>query len=116
MESQIESGIAAMPTDQAQDAFLNADEISEQWAQRMANDRQSLQRRDTENFLRTLTKITFAQRTKRWRRDYSSLDSYQSSVAPMRAEWGECVGLFDLKAQADGLTLTPYFETDAFTA
>jgi len=98
------------------DKFLNIDDISEQWAQRMANDRQSLQRRDTENFLRSLTEVTFAQRENRWRRDYSSLERYESSVAPMRAEWGECVGLFDLAAQEDGATLTPYIETDRFTA
>jgi dienelactone hydrolase len=92
------------------------EDISTNWAQRMANDRQSLQRRDTENFLRTLTEITFAQRHSRWQRDYSSLENYARSVAPMRAEWAECVGLFDLAAQEDEVTLTPYFETDDFTA
>lgn len=92
------------------------DEISTHWAQRMANDRQSLQRRDTENFLRDLTLHTYGQRAARWQRDYSSLDAYQASVAPLRAEWAACVGLFDLTAHADRATLTPYCETEAFTA
>lgn len=105
-----------MTTDSLQNVFLRIDEISEQWAQRMANDRQSLQRRDTENFLRTLTEVTFDQRGSRWQRDYSSVDKYDHSVAPMRAEWGECVGFFDLTVQTAGVTLTPYFETDAFSA
>ena len=98
------------------DKLNNIDEISAQWAQRMANDRQSLQRRDTENFLRTLTEVTFAQRDNRWQRDYGSVERYERSVAPMRAEWGECVGLFDLEAQSEQVTLTPYFESERFTA
>ncbi|MCC6456142.1 MAG: hypothetical protein IT328_14405 [Caldilineaceae bacterium] len=92
------------------------DQISEGWAQRMANDRQSLQRRDTENFLRTLTEVVYAQRNSRWQRDYRSVENYERSVATMRAAWGECVGLFDLAAQAEGITLTPYFETEQFSA
>lgn len=91
-------------------------DISQNWALRMANDRQSLQRRDTENFLRTLTEATFAQREQRWQRDYSSLEKYEQSIAPMRAEWSNCVGLFELAAQNDEVTLTPYFETEQFTA
>ena len=92
------------------------EDISSNWALRMANDRQSLQRRDTENFLRSLSELTFAHRVDRWARDYSSLENYARSVEPMRAEWGECVGLFDLAAQNEGVTLTPYFETDQFMA
>ena len=92
------------------------DQISANWATRMANDRQSLQRRDTENFLRDLTILTHSQRSTRWPRDYSSQTAYQASVAPLRAEWAACVGLFDLTAQVDGVTLTPYCETEAFTA
>lgn len=92
------------------------DEISAGWATRMANDRQSLQRRDTENFLRDLTIQTYGQRDQRWPRDYRSVEAYHASVAPLRAEWAECVGVFDLTALADQVTLTPYCETDAFTA
>jgi hypothetical protein len=92
------------------------DTISTGWAKRMAADRQSLQRRDTENFLRAVTEATYAQRHARWRRDYSSLENYERSVAPMRAAWADSVGLFDLVAQPEEMTLTPYFESDAFTA
>jgi hypothetical protein len=92
------------------------DDISVAWAQRMANDRQSLQRRDTENFLRTLTEAVYAQPDSRWQRDYSSVESYDRSIAPMRAEWGECVGLFDLATQNEQVTLTPYVETENFSA
>ena len=59
------------------------DQISAGWATRMATDRQSLQRRDTENFLRDLTLLTYGQRDTRWLRDYRSVDDYVASVAPM---------------------------------
>jgi hypothetical protein len=92
------------------------DQISVGWAERMANDRQSLQRRDTENFLRALTEAVHAQRAERWQRDYSSPEAYARSVAPWRAEWAKCVGLFDLAAQHEQVTLTPYFEAEHFHA
>jgi hypothetical protein len=92
------------------------DQISEGWAQRMANDRQSLQRRDTENFLRTLTEVVHAQRNTHWQRDYSSVENYDRSVAVRRAEWAGCVGSFDLATQVDQVTLTPYFEAENFIA
>jgi hypothetical protein len=92
------------------------DQISEGWALRMANDRQSLQRRDTENFLRTLTETVHSQRDARWQRDYRSVEDYARSVADMRAAWADCVGSFDLVAQNDEVTLTPYFEAEHFDA
>jgi len=106
-----------MPSTSAQSSPVPAmDAISADWALRMANDRQSLQRRDTENFLRALTVQTYAQRESRWPRDYSSLPAYAASVAPLRAEWAECVGIFNLTAQADQAVLTPYCATDDFSA
>ncbi len=92
------------------------DELNPNWAGRIATDRQSLIRRETENFLRDVTEMTFGGRARRWRRDYSSIDRYLASVAPMRSAWSQCVGEFDLTAVADQAKLDDYFETDQFTA
>ena len=44
------------------------------------------------------------------------MEDYAASVAPLRAEWAECVGLFSLAAQPEQVTLTPYCETASFSA
>lgn len=65
---------------------------------RVIGDRQSLLRRETEDFLRAESEAYAGRQEALWRRDYSSPEAFAASVAPNRARWLEAVGSFDLPA------------------
>ena len=69
--------------------------------QRRISDTQSLQRRETEDFLRTEVEKYPERQKKYWERDYSSTEKYLSSVEPNRKRWLEIVGDFSEGASED---------------
>ena len=92
------------------------DDWNDSIAARVAADRQSLARRETENYLRDVTESTFGARTERWERDYGSLDAYQASLSPMRRRWTDALGVFDLQGDGDAASYHDFFETDRVEA
>ena len=62
--------------------------------QRRIDDRQSLQRREIEDFLRAEIEKYPIRAKKLWKRDYSSIEKFLSSVEPNRRRWLETVGDF----------------------
>lgn len=62
---------------------------------RVIDDAQSLQRRETEEYLRSLCVEGYPARQKEfWKRNYSSPESFLTSVEPNRQRWEQAVGSF----------------------
>lgn len=85
-------------------------------AARVAADRQSLARRETEDFLRAYTQDLFDGRGGRFPRDYTSLDAYAASIAPLRDAWRRSLGVFDFAGRHDQLATGDFFENDTIQA
>lgn len=86
------------------------------FAARVAADRQSLARRESENFLRDYTRDLFAGRGERFPVDYASPDAYAASRAPLREAWQRSLGIIDLEGRHDDVVQDDFFETDTITA
>jgi predicted dienelactone hydrolase len=83
---------------------------------RGVSDRQHLLRRETEDFLRALSLDYEPRRELHWRRDYSSPEAYEASVAANREAWRQAIGWFDqellpLRAQTE-----PFMDSEAIKA
>jgi dienelactone hydrolase len=83
---------------------------------RRTEERQSLQRRETEDYLRGETFRYPERQAQLWQRDYSCVSAYLRSVEPNRRRWQEAVGEFeavgvDLEAQWE-----PFSEDDRVLA
>ncbi len=86
-------------------------DIKEGLMQRRIDDRQSLQRRETEDFLRAEVEKYPIRAKKFWKRDYSSIEKFLSSVEPNRERWLETVGDFSEGASEDfEVEETPFLE------
>jgi dienelactone hydrolase len=84
---------------------------------RLIKDRQSLLRREAEDYLRHRIVDGYAARSAaHWQRDYSSVDRFQESVAGNRRRWQEAVGEFEDDATPLAPTLEPWYEGEHFTA
>ena len=81
----------------------DAERKSPEEIRRGIEDRQSLHRRETEDYLRQVTFQYPERQARLWHRDYSSLPAYLKSVEPNRRHWQQAVGEFepagDLKPQ-----------------
>lgn len=91
--------------------YKDATRTSQGSIERVMRERQHLQRRETEHYLRTLTLQNERRIDAKWGWDYSSQENYMSSVEPHRKAWAHALGLFDLSFQAEP-TLAPFFETE----
>ncbi len=97
--------------------YSDVSEASEGLIKRAINDRQSLQRRETEDFLRSLCCEGYELRQKEfWRRDYSSPDAYLQSVEPNRRRWQEALGDFGPGVDNPTPRFEPFMETEKFVA
>jgi len=83
---------------------------------RGVSDRQHLLRCETEDFLRALSLDYEPRREIYWRRDYSSFEAYESSVAGNRDAWRQAIGTFDLELLPLSASREPFLETDAIHA
>ena len=83
---------------------------------RQIRDRQGLLRKETEDYLRGVILDYEPRRRSYWRRDYSSVEAFERSVAPNRQRWREALGVFE----PDGTPLNPvldlWYEDDRFAA
>ncbi|NPV80062.1 MAG: hypothetical protein HPY52_07250 [Firmicutes bacterium] len=75
--------------------YSNIKELSEDFIRRTIEDTQSLQRRETEDYLRELCIAGYPERQRSlWLRDYTSLERFLTSVEPNRKRWQEALGEF----------------------
>lgn len=69
---------------------------------RGVQDAQSMQRRETEDFLRVLTVKNYPERQKKfWQRDYSSVEKFLVSVESNRKRWQDALGEFQPDGEMD---------------
>ncbi|MCM8769477.1 MAG: hypothetical protein NC911_07415 [Candidatus Omnitrophica bacterium] len=70
-------------------------DISSGYLERSAEDQQSILRRETEDYLRSLILDDYPKRQACfWKRDYSSLEAFLQSVEPNRQRWTVALGSF----------------------
>ncbi|MGQ9729803.1 MAG: dienelactone hydrolase family protein [Candidatus Zipacnadales bacterium] len=84
--------------------------------QRGVQDRQHLLRCETEDFLRALALDYEPRQRLHWRRDYSSIQAYEASVAPNRQAWQQAVGDFDLPLLPLGVCCEPFMDSETLHA
>jgi len=76
--------------------YRSSPEDWEKHIERKIKDIQSIQRRETEEYLRYLCVDRYADRQNLyWNRNYSSIEEFLSSVEENRRRWQEAVGLFE---------------------
>ncbi|HIE51106.1 MAG TPA: hypothetical protein EYP85_05050, partial [Armatimonadetes bacterium] len=80
------------------------------------NDRQSLQRRETEDFLRALSEELPRRREQLWQWDYSSVEAFLQSVEPNRQRWLAAVGDFGPPAAEMAPQREPFLEDEQIIA
>lgn len=73
---------------------MNEEDIEEGLIQRRIDDRQSLQSRETEDFLRAEIEKYPERQKKYGKRNYSSIEKYLASIEPNRKRWLETLGDF----------------------
>jgi len=96
-------------------SYDNALGASDGLVRRVTADRQSLLRRETEDFLRADSEAYAARQNLYWKRDYSSPEALAASVEPNRRRWLQAVG--DFGAPGDGEAATePFLEDDRVLA
>lgn len=98
-----------------------SEDVSEWSADRLAlraEERLDLQRRETEDFLRTELLERYDERRERhWDRDYGSVEAYLDSVEPNRERWCEVLGADWGPAATDfDPEREPFLKTDAVRA
>jgi dienelactone hydrolase len=92
--------------------FQQHPEIISRWV----SDRQRLLRNETEDYLRGVVLDYEPRREAYWKRDYSSLDAFEKSVAPNRRRWHEAVGVFEPDGTSLDPVLDPWYEDDRISA
>ena len=77
-------------------------------------EKQGLQRRETEDYLRESCVTGYSKRQERfWNRDYSSFESYQASIEPNRRRWQAALGYSTFIPEGDFEPIEElYFEDD----
>ena len=91
--------------------------LPEDVVKRKADDRQSLQRRETENFLKGEINKYPDRQKKFWRRDYSSMEKYLYSVEVNRKRWFDIISDFSEEiSKALDVEEEPFFEDENVTA
>ncbi len=96
--------------------YKDATEASEGLIRRGIRDRQSLQRRETEDYLRAETLDYESRRTHYWNRDYSSIEAFERSVEANRKRWLEALGKFGPADEDMTPIREPFLETESFSA
>ena len=83
---------------------------------RWVGDRQRLLRNETEDYLRSVILNYEPRQETFWNRDYSSIDAFETSVAPNRRRWAEAVGIFEPDGTDLNPTLNLWYEDETLTA
>jgi len=95
--------------------YPDASNAPEGLIKRGINDRQSLHRRETEDYLRNELLRYDERASKYWNRDYSSIQAFLKSVEPNRARWLEALGDFNLP-KGRLLAEEQFMQTEHFVA
>jgi len=96
--------------------YENILDAGDELIKRGVADRQSLLRRETEEFLRE-TSLDYGPRQEvHWKRDYSSPEAYEASVAPNRERWRQAVGWFDAPLLPLQAIAAPFLESETIRA
>ena len=96
--------------------YKDAAEASEVLISRGITDRQSLLRRETEDYLRAEILDYESRSAQYWNRDYSSIEAFEKSVKPNRKRWLEAVGDFGPSVEDMSPKKEPFMETKSFSA
>jgi hypothetical protein len=96
--------------------YDNAADADAGLIRRGVSDRQHLLRCETEDFLRDLSLDYEPRQALHWKRDYSSPEAYEASVAANRQAWAQAVGLFDLPRLPLVVQTEPFLETETILA
>jgi dienelactone hydrolase len=83
---------------------------------RLIRDRQSLLRREAEDYLRRLVLDYEPRQATYWHRDYSSPAAYERSVEENRTRWRDALGVFDDDGTPLAPQLDPWYDGERFTA
>jgi dienelactone hydrolase len=83
---------------------------------RLIRDRQSLLRREAEDYLRRLVLDYEPRQATYWHRDYSSPAAYERSVEENRTRWRDALGAFDDDGTPLAPQLDPWYDGERFTA
>ena len=96
--------------------YENALDTPESVVKQTADDKQWLFRKEAEDYLRSECEDIASRRERLWRRDYSSEEAYEKSVAPNRARWLQAVGEFGPFTEDFEPVIEPFLEDDAIVA
>ena len=94
----------------------NAYAVPTEELKRQVADRQSLHRREMEDYLRQET-LKYGERQKKfWHRDYSSVEKYLASIEPNRERWQDAVGRLEAVEVAPQAKLAPWHDDEKYSA
>jgi hypothetical protein len=96
--------------------YRSVDEASPGLIKRGINNRQSLQRRETEDYYREELSKYRERSSKYWNRDYRSIDAFLKSVEVNRKRWLETVGDYETDEKDLAAETEPFWETEHFLA
>jgi len=96
--------------------YRDVSEASEGLIRRAISDRQSLQRRETEECLRAEILDYETRSSRHWNRDYTSIEAFLRSVEPNRKRWLEMLGDFGSGVEDMSPETEPFWETNLFSA
>jgi len=83
---------------------------------RSVSDRQSLLRREVEDYLRALCGALPERRNQLWRPDYASVEAFVASVEPNRERWRRALGVFGPSSHSLEAESGPFYEDDRAVA
>jgi len=96
--------------------YDNILDVSPELIRRGIADRQSLLRKETEDFLRELSLDYEPRRELHWKRDYSSIEAYEASLTENREAWAQAVGTFGLPLSPLEARSEPFLDSDTIRA
>lgn len=93
-------------------SFKNFKEVEKSALEQVVNERQSLLRREFEDFLQQESRAVDERVQHAWNYDYSSIDNFLKSVETERQEWRDCLGVWPQDLDPMSVESFPYFEDD----
>lgn len=98
------------------DIWGTVDSMTGEEVARVIADRQSLLRREAEDYLRAQCQALAERRQKLWHWDYSSQEAFLASVAPNRERWRRALGTFGPAQEPLEPAFSSFMEDDKLSA
>lgn len=89
---------------------------SKETVARLISDRQQLLRNETEDYLRNLILDYEPRRETYWNRNYTNLETFETSIATNRKRWRRVIGLFESDGTPLDAVLDPWYENNKLSA